>query len=365
VKERVAGQRIVLERNPHFWKVDKAGQRLPYLDRLVFIIVNDFNTIQAKFAAGEIDVMPRVRAEDYAHTKRLESPEIKVDEIGVSLDSSWLAFNQNTGANSATGRPFVEPWKLRLFGNQRFRQAISYAIDREGLAKTVYAGRAVPIYSFVTPGDRYWYSDDIMRYPHDPARAKTILAELGLRDGDGDSFVESEGKTVEIFIKTNSNSNQRIQSALFVSANLEEIGIKAIVDPVPFNTLLNTMGTTFNFDAIMSGWQTGVPPGPTNSKNILLSSGLQHVWFPQQKKPSTEWEAHIDKLVHLINSSIGAAERKRLYSEIQRIWSEQLPVIFLIAQREAVAYKNRFGNLRPSVLPPRITWNSEEIYVKR
>jgi peptide/nickel transport system substrate-binding protein len=66
LKEYTAGQRVVLERNPYFWKVDKKGQRLPYLDRLIFIFTKDFNTITAKFQAGELDVMDRVRGEDFA-----------------------------------------------------------------------------------------------------------------------------------------------------------------------------------------------------------------------------------------------------------------------------------------------------------
>src|SRR5207244_11126294 len=100
LKEYVSGQRLVLERNPYFWKVDSRGQRLPYLDRMVFVIVKDFNTIQSKFQAGEIDVMPRVRPADYALVKRMESSGDKVEAIGISYDTNWVAFNQNTGVNT-------------------------------------------------------------------------------------------------------------------------------------------------------------------------------------------------------------------------------------------------------------------------
>src|SRR6185295_1799634 len=72
LKEFVPGQRVVLERNPYFWKVDSKGQRLPYLDRIVFVIQRDFNTVQSQFEAGNLDVMSRVRATDFALVKRLE-----------------------------------------------------------------------------------------------------------------------------------------------------------------------------------------------------------------------------------------------------------------------------------------------------
>jgi peptide/nickel transport system substrate-binding protein len=366
IKEYVTSQRVVLERNPYFWKVDSRGQRLPYLDRLVFVIAKDFNTVQAKFQAGELDVMSRVRAADYASVKRVESPDVTVADIGVTLDTQWLVFNQNTGKDQKTGKPYVEPWKLRLFRDQKFRQAISYAINREGLANTVYAGRAVPLFTFVTPADKLWYTDNIMKYPYDPARARAMLAELGLKDTNGDGFLEdAEGHTIEITMHPNTENSQRVGAAGLLVKQFQDVGIKANSAPLAGPVLFEMLQSGFKFDAVVLGWGGGVPPGPTNSKNILLSSGLNHACFPSQQTPSTPWEARIDELVHKIDVSLDANERNQYYSEIQRIWSEQLPEINLVAQQEAVAYKNKFANVRPSPLPPRATWNSEEIYLKQ
>src|SRR6185436_5720100 len=116
IKEYVSGQRIVLERNPYFWKIDKSGRRMPYIDRVVFVILKDQSTIPLRFEAGELDILtPRVRAEDYWRVKKLESSEITVVDTGVSMNTYWLTFNQNTGVNPNTGKPFVEHWKQRLF----------------------------------------------------------------------------------------------------------------------------------------------------------------------------------------------------------------------------------------------------------
>lgn len=366
LKEYVSGQRVVLERNPYFWKVDKKGQRLPYLDRLVFVTAKDFNTVQAKFQAGELDMMARVRAEDYAQVKKMESPDITVKDIGTVHDTQWFVLNQNNLVNRATGKPYVETWKQRLFRDQKFRQALSYAIDRESLANTVYVGRAVPLYSFVSPADKYWYTDDVMKYPHDVERARQMLAELGLKDTNGDGILEdAEGHPLEFTVHTNSENSQRIRTVAFITKNLQDVGIKINPASVPLSTLVNMQQATFNFDGLVLGWSAGVPPGPTNTKNITLSSGLNHACFASQPKPSTEWEARLDQLVHEIDSSLDPAIRKQKYGEIQRIWSEQLPEINLVSQKEAVAYKNIFGNLLPSPLPPRMTWNVEEIYIKK
>ena len=72
-----------------------------------------------------------------------------------------------------------------------------------------------------------------------------------------------------------------------------------------------------------------------------------------------------DQLMQQIDASPDNAERHKLFGEVQRIWSEYLPEINLVSPREGVAYKSKFGNLRPSPLPPRATWNCEEIYVKK
>lgn len=366
IKEYVSGQRVVLERNPYFWKVDSKGQRLPYLDQLVYVILKDFNTIQAKFEAGELDVMTRVRPQDHALVTRMVSPSVNVEDVGITYDTNWLIFNQNTGANPKSHRPFVAPWKLRLFRDQRFRQAVSFAIDRDGLTKTVFSSRAVPMYSFVSPGDKMWYTDAVMQYPLDPNRSRELLASIGLKDNNGDGVLEDpEGHAVEFNVSTNSSNSQRVETASFIARNLKDVGIKANVSAASLPVIQTMMVESFDFDAIVLGWQIGPPAGPSNTKNTLLSSGFNHACFPNQVEPSTEWEGRIDELIHQVETSPDLAQRKRLYAEVQRIWSEQLPEINLAAAIEAVAYKSKFGNIHASALPPRVTWNCEEIYLKQ
>ncbi|HXG93928.1 MAG TPA: ABC transporter substrate-binding protein [Blastocatellia bacterium] len=368
-KEHTPDQSIVLERNPYFWKQDRNGQRLPYLDRLIFVIGRDATTINNKFQAGEIDVTTRVRAEDFGSLKGFadRNPGVAVlQDLGVSYDTQFIAFNQNTGTNPQTGQPYLAEWKQRLFRNQKFRQAVSYAIDREGLANTVFVGRAVPIYTFVTPADVKWYSDDIMKYPYDPARARALLAEIGLRDRNHDGILEDQyGNTIEFNIITNSSNSQRVKMASFIANNLRDVGLKVTSTPIALSQVVEMSQSSFNYDALVLGWGIGVPPGPLNTTNILLSSGLNHVCFPSQKSPSTEWEAEVNRLVQELPTHPDFETQKKIYAQIQRIWSEQLPEINLVAQKEAVAYYNKFGNIRPSPLPPRVTWNVEEIYEKK
>lgn len=365
IKEHVSGQRVVLERNPYFWKVDEKGQRLPYLDRIVFVIVPNFDAILAKFQAGEIDAMWRVRAGDFQTVKKLEGPDIVVHDTGVSCDQGLIALNLNNTSNPRSGRPYVAPWKQKIFRNQKFRQAISYAINREGLIDTIFFGRGVPLYSATAPCETQWYSDTAIKYPHDPEKARSLLDEIGLHDTNGDGVREdAEGHRVEIKVTAYSGNDQRLKIASFLGDNLKDVGISVVVDPVPFTVLLERTETTFDFDVVVAAWQSGTPPSPINTKNIILSSAAQHISFPKQKSPSTEWEAELDNLVHKLDASVDQAERKRIYGEINRIWSEQLPEINLLAEKHAVTYKSKFGNIRPSSLFAHLTWNCEEIFIK-
>ena len=193
-----------------------------------------------------------------------------------------------------------------------------------------------------------------------------MLADIGLKDSDGDGVLEDgEGHKLEFTVNTNATNSQRVRTAAFITKNLQDIGIRLNTNAVTLGAINDMMSKYFNFDAIILGWQGAVPPGPTNTKNITLSSALNHTCFPNQSKPSTDWEARIDQLVHEIDREPDAAVRKQKFAEVQRIWSEQLPEINLVAQEEAVAFKKKFGNLLPSTMSPRVSWNAEEIYIKR
>ena len=70
------------------------------------------------------------------------------------METTFFWFNENTNVNPQTGKPYVDPVKLKWFRNTKFRQACSYAINREAIIKSVYSGRAAPAYGLVTPGNQ-------------------------------------------------------------------------------------------------------------------------------------------------------------------------------------------------------------------
>jgi ABC-type transport system substrate-binding protein len=143
----------------------------------------------------------------------------------------------------------------------------------------------VPIYSFVTTGDKIWFSNDVTNRRYDPGRAHQWLAELGLKDTNGDGLLEdTQGRTVEFTLTTNASNNQRVETASFIAKSLRDVGLKANVEAVTLGVLGDKMQSNFDFDALVLGWQINPPPGPSGVKNTILCSGLNHVCFPSQHK---------------------------------------------------------------------------------
>ena len=98
-----------------------------------------------RFLSGESDADDFIYPNEYEHFKAEEQKgKFKLLEPGVGLEMSFFWFNQNTNMNEKTGQPIVDPKKLKWFRNLKFRQAVSYALDRDAILKSVFSGRGVP-----------------------------------------------------------------------------------------------------------------------------------------------------------------------------------------------------------------------------
>lgn len=358
-------QRLVLKRNPYYYEFDKNGTRLPYLDKVIRVITPDFQADLIKFQNGETDMFEIRKPEDVDLLKRDEAKgNYTVHNVGTGFNTYYLVFNQNNRAN-AEGKPYVEAKKLKLFSDKRFKQAISYAIDRESIVKTVMNEQATPIYAFTSPANTLWYNPEQKKYSYDLAKAKELLAEIGLKDTNNDGKLEYEdGTPVAFNIKTNAENNMRIQTCNLLRTDLAKLGIEISLSPIPMNSVSGNLNKDYDYDAILLGWGSAVPPDPVMSKSVMLSSGQSHNWNPMQPTPQTAWEKRIDELMMQNQSTLDKNERRKIWFEVLNIWGEELPEIMILAPNINVAIKNNFGNVKPIALRPYFDYNSQEIYDK-
>jgi peptide/nickel transport system substrate-binding protein len=369
LKQFVPHEKTVLTRNPYWFGVDARGRRLPYLDELVFLVVPDQNTCSLKFEAGELDALDNVKAEDY---RRFERGQARggyvVHRLGPSLTSNFFWFNLNTvkrpGGRRPVGTPYADPVRYAWFSNRDFRRAVSMAVDRQAIIRSVYFGEGEKGWSILTPGYGAFYDRTVTAPDHDPAGARRLLARLGFRDRDRDGVLEDpQGHPVRFTLKTNAGS-VRVQMANFVRDDLARVGIQCNVAAVDYNTLIVNMREDFDYDAILAGLGGAVPPDPAMCGNFYRSSGATHFWNVRQTRPETPAEARVDSLFDRLLLPGTLAERRGLSSRIDRILDEECWLIWLPVMKVELPVRDRFGNVAPNLLPHRVLWNSETVFVR-
>lgn len=360
VQSFTTDQRLVLERNPYYWKVDKNQQRLPYIDRVIFVIVPDFNTAALKFQSGELDMVWGISPDnvDAVRSKEQEG-DYTVYNLGPAFNTDFIVFNQDLAK-------YKNQVKLRWFREQKFRQAVSHAIDRDAIVRTAFQGHGIPLFNFNSPANKVWYTENITKYPYNPDRARELLKEIGIEDRNGDGKLEdNQGNPIKFTINTNSNRQYRINMGTLIKENLAKIGMDVTLQPLEPGLVSEKLQNTRDFDAIILGWQSQVPPDPIIGKNVLLPSANTYYAFPNQAEPSTEWEKRLQELVTLNSKQINLSDRQQSYWEAMKIWSDYLPEIELSAPNYFVGAKNRFGNFKPSPLANFVFWNIDELYLTK
>src|SRR5580704_13450341 len=360
LKEYVPGQRVVLEKNPYYWKADRAGTQLPYLNEVVFLFVPSEDAQVIRFESGDTDVLSRFSAENFAVLQKQQSVRgYHLDDLGPGLEYNFLFFNLNDLASKRL--PDVAK-KQAWFQDVRFRQAVSAAIDREGIVRLVYSGRATPIWDQVTPGNKLWVDEKIAHPARSLDHARQLLQSAGFSWSSG-SLVDPHGNPVEFSILTSSSNAQRMKMATIIQDDLSQLGMRVQVVPLEFHAMVDRLQNSYNYEAAVMGLVSG-DADPTSEMNVWLSNGETHLWHPRQEKPATPWESEMDRLMQQQLVTLDYSKRKHLYDRVQEIVAEELPVICLVSPDILVGGANRVGNFRPAILVPYALWNIDELYVQ-
>lgn len=354
------GERLVLTPNPHFWKADESGQRLPYLDYLILKFVSESNTAVAHFATGKSDASG-VGADDYEWVKEAaETYDFTIYERGPSASVNFFWFNQHRGSNEE-GQPYVPPHKLRWFTDKRFRQAVLTGLNRQGMINALLFGKGEPLTSIIPPAQGKWHNPDLPRYDYDPERARELLRGSGFTWNDKGRLIDSEGVPVEFTLLLVESASYDKIGVTFVE-NMKELGMSVKMERADFATLLSRTDGTFDYDITMLGWgSSSAAYDPSGSKALYLSSGQYHQWYPEQAEPATEWEARIDELIGLQERTLDMNQRIAYMHEVQAILAEQLPLLYGFTPYGYVGVKNKWRNI---YVPAAGTafWNIEEIW---
>ncbi len=355
------GERLILSPNPHYWRADQNGQRLPYVNFLINKFVPNRNTETVLFATGQTDAIDEISVTDVAWVnKAADTYNFRVYDRGPDASISFIWFNQHPGSNSRD-QPYVTPHKLAWFQNPQFRRAIAYGINRPGLVQAVYFGRARPLNTIISPGNRKWHNPNTRTYPYNPRKAMALLEDLGFQRRPNGLLEDAQGHLVAFELLTGQGSDTAQEVATTLIENMRTLGIKVTLRVMDFGAMVGKISDTFDYEAAMMRFTGG--GDPSGGKAIYRSDGRLHVWYPEQPEPTTPWEAQVDALMEVQERTLDEATRIDFIHAMQAIFSEQLPLIFLVTPNAYSGIQTRWQNVR---LPPLglITWNIDELWLK-
>jgi peptide/nickel transport system substrate-binding protein len=357
LREQVAGERVVLERNPYYWKRSRANAPLPYLDRLVFTAAPNQDAEFLRFKAGDLDVISRLSAEQFEALAADTSRRFRTVDAGPGLEYNFLFFNLNDlPANAPAAAARRHAW----FTNEAFRHAVSAAIDRQALVSLVYHGRGEPLWGPVTSASG-WLNRALPHPARSLDRAKTLLRGAGFTWRPDGTLQDDAGTAVEFSLVTTAGNVPRSQMATVVQDDLAALGIKVTIAPMEFRAVTDRVLNTHDYEACILGLVSG-DADPNTDINVWLSSGPTHLWRPSSPQPATTWEGDIDRLMRQQFSARDAGTRRTMFDRVQALLFEHEPMIFLASPNILAASKTTLAGFHPAVLPHYVLWNVDELW---
>ncbi len=354
LKEFVPDQRTILTRNPHYYKKDKSGIQLPYLDEIVIEAIKDPNTALLKFQQGEVELMDNIAPANFAALKQQTPTGTSVKDYGPSMTSDFLWLNVNETAVPAIKRGW--------FTDLRFKKAIAHALDRKTIIDNVLRGLGTPLNGMSSPANKSW-SSEVAGYDFSLQKAKDLLTEAGFMQRDNTLF-DKGGNAVEFTLIVDESVAVRKAMAAIIQEDVAKLGIKINVAPLEKNAFTEMIEKKLSYDAALHGYAV-TDTDPSTVLMGLKTGGAQRYWNIGEKQATQAWEKDFDRLADEQDTTIDPVLRKNKFGEAQKLFAEQLPMIPVVVRNFASGAKSTLGNYRPSVIMPRSLWNAEELFWKK
>ena len=349
--------RLTLGRNPDYWMRDSAGNSLPYIDGIVYLLVETLEEELALFRAGETDAHG-VLGEEYPVLQPLqEDGDFTIHRRGPGFGTTFVTFNVNPGA-APDGQPFVRPEVRAWFETLEFRQAVAHSVDRAAIVEETLGGLGYPQWSSISPATGDFHNRSVRRYEYDLDAANELLDGLGWTDTDGDGVREDgAGNPIAFTLATNEGNTVREDATRIIAEGMESIGLGVEMEVIDFGLLVGQLTATYDWEAIVIGFTGG--PDPYSAISFWRSDGDFHLWYPNQPEPATAWEAEIDDLYTAASQELDHVERVLMYRRAQEIAAEQTPVVYTALSERLTAVRNVFGNITPTLYG---LWDDRYVY---
>ena len=302
--ERVAQDRIVLERFANYWNRGDI-----HVEKIVYLPIVDATVRLANLKSGQLDFIERMAASDVPALKTDTRFKIsKITEIG------YQGITINVGKSDLAQ-------KNPLGKDPRIREAFELALDREGIVQVAMDGEAAVGNQWVAPDNSY-YAKNVPIPKRDVARAKALLQEAG---------VPNPGFT----LMTPTNTDQQ-KIAQVVQAMVKEAGFDMKIQSTEFATSLD-MADKGQYDAYVLAWSGRADP---DGNIYSFDACRQPLNYAGYCKPE------VDEILNKSRTTRDAAERRKLFEQLAAIALKDRPIIYLYHRHWLWAYTTRLSGLR-------------------
>lgn len=364
VTQYAADQYVAARRNPYYWKVDQDGNQLPYLDEVQWRL-STWEDRDVQTFAGNADWTNMENPSIYLEGIRKTQGDDAQNAIYWGPRSMHWRLDLNLA--KTCGPTDDHATAIRdLNRDLRFRRAVSQAIDRDALGQSLVRGpltRPFPgginIESGVLTDEAFAY------FPYDPDATKSLLAQIGFKDSDGDGYVNWSdgplaGQNLEVELAYSTQRTTDASLADSVLTMLGEAGIRALPRPVP--TLLDPVRDSCDWDMALDRGDRGyqVPIG-----NLDYFAPVTHdypAWHrgtPNAPQERLDFEDDLSALVDQLRTVTDSDERIALFSRLNRVMTENVYNVGLINASAALIVNKRIRNIVPGTPVLMYQWSEK------
>lgn len=343
---------IVMRRNPYYWKVDEAGNQLPYLNELHYKL-STWADRDVQAIAGSGDFSNLEQPENFVESLKRAAQDTAPARLAFGARLIGYNLYMNFSGNG-WGEPDERGQAVReLNRNEDFRKAITMAVDRKKIGESLVKGPFTAIYpGGLSSGTSFYDRQSTVYYPFDLEGAKALLEKVGLKDTDGNGFVNYPadklgGKDVEVVLLVTSDYNTDKNLAEGVVGQMEQLGIRVVL-----NSLDGKQRDAANYGG---RWDWMVL-----RNGAELSSVVQNTPQLAATGPRTSWNHRVpeggqldlmpfeQELVEIVNKFIGSSdndERTELMKQYQKVATTNVNSVGLTEYPGALVVNKRFSNI--------------------
>ena len=315
--DEVTADQVVLAANPDYW-----GPK-PYVERLEFWFYSDWDGLLEDYQRGEIQGL---------HPPGLE-------ELSGLVGVPGLQFYSAQSAGYALAYLNLAEESLPFFQQKEVRQALLYALNRQGLVDQVLAGQGLVADSPVLP-TTWAYDSGMRKYAYDPERAIGLLDASGWLDSDGDLVRDKDGVELAFTLLT-SDDPIMVQMAEELARQWRAVGVDATLRPVSSDAAIHFVRNR-NFDAALIEIELTADPDPYPLwHSTQVESGQNFSGFANEEA---------DVVMEEARRTADPAQRFELYSAFQQIFAEEVPSLLIYYPIYVYAVDGRVRDVQLSPL---------------